>query len=238
LIDNNIILTGEFMKKAFTLAEVLITLGIIGVVAAMTIPSLLQTYAKKRTAAQLKESYSIVQQAIRLSENDNGEAESWDVNLNGHDFFHKYLANYVKWQNEYTTTELNKIAPRKHLDGSNYTGTFYTQNITSHFSLINGAMISVQIETNGLFVGIDVNGVSKPNRMGIDTFFFFFSNQYGLVPNGGPGTPSLYNYGQYSRSTVLGTGNQYACNKKKKGYWCAALIMQDGWQISSDYPWI
>ena len=41
LIDNNIILTGEIMKTGFTLAETLITLGIIGVVAAMTIPTLI-----------------------------------------------------------------------------------------------------------------------------------------------------------------------------------------------------
>ena len=80
-----------------------------------------------------------------------------------------------------TTTELNKTSPRKHLDGSPYAGTFYTSDITSHFSLINGSMISVQIETNGLFVGIDVNGPSKPNRMGIDTFFFFFSNEGKIV---------------------------------------------------------
>ena len=225
------------MKKAFTLAEVLITLGIIGVVAAITIPGLIQNCVKKRTVAQLKESYSIVQQAIRLSEEENGEAEGWDTTLSGHNFFHKYLANYVKWQKEYTTTELNKQAPRKHLDGSPYAGTFYTNNITSHFSLLNGAMISVQVETNGLFIGIDVNGPSKPNRMGVDTFFFFFSNKYGLVPNGAVGTPAQYNYGTYKRSNVKGTGNQYACNKSKKGYWCAALIMQDGWQISSDYPW-
>lgn len=41
-------------KKAFTLAEVLITLGIIGVVAAMTLPTLVGEYQKKQTATQLK----------------------------------------------------------------------------------------------------------------------------------------------------------------------------------------
>ena len=51
-------------KKAFTLAEVLITLGIIGVVAAMTLPTLVGEYQKKQTATQLKKFYSIMQQAI------------------------------------------------------------------------------------------------------------------------------------------------------------------------------
>ena len=56
------------MKKnlGFTLAEVLLTLGIIGVVAAMTIPMLITNYQKKQVAAQLKESYSVFQQAVNF----------------------------------------------------------------------------------------------------------------------------------------------------------------------------
>lgn len=46
------------VKFGFTLAEVLITLGIIGVVAAMTIPTLMSTFAKQRTETQLKAFYS------------------------------------------------------------------------------------------------------------------------------------------------------------------------------------
>lgn len=41
-------------KRAFTLAEVLITLGIIGVVAALTLPSVITNYQKKQTVEQLK----------------------------------------------------------------------------------------------------------------------------------------------------------------------------------------
>ena len=48
------------MKKGFTLAEVLITLGIIGVVAALTLPSLIQNYKEKATVTAVKESYSIL----------------------------------------------------------------------------------------------------------------------------------------------------------------------------------
>ena len=51
-------------KKGFTLAEVLITLGIIGIVAALTLPSLVSNYRKKVTAAKLKQTYSILSNAI------------------------------------------------------------------------------------------------------------------------------------------------------------------------------
>ena len=54
-----------YKKSAFTLAEVLITLGIIGVVAAMTITTLLAKYQEKQTVTKLKQTYSILSQAIR-----------------------------------------------------------------------------------------------------------------------------------------------------------------------------
>ncbi len=100
-------------KQAFTLAEVLITLGIIGVVAAMTIPILMTAYRKKQTVTRLKRAYSIVQQSIRLSEDENGEVESWDTKLNGDEFFKTYLANYIKYLDKYTSQELWDKAPRK-----------------------------------------------------------------------------------------------------------------------------
>lgn len=64
--------------KGFTLAEVLITLGIIGVVAAITIPSLISNYQKKSTVTQLKKTYATISNAIRLSEDENGELSGWE----------------------------------------------------------------------------------------------------------------------------------------------------------------
>lgn len=56
------------VKCGFTLAEVLITLGIIGVVAAITIPTLIHTYYEKQTVSRLLETTSILSQAIKTSE--------------------------------------------------------------------------------------------------------------------------------------------------------------------------
>ena len=229
-------------KSGFTLAEVLITLGIIGVVAALTIPGLIATYQKKQTVTRLKKAYSIVQQAIRLSQDENGEVDSWDTNLYGSPFFHKYIANYVKFQNEYTSDELKTKAPRILLNGNAYTGTTYTRATSSHFTLLDGSMISMNLDSateKGLWVGIDVNGLGKPNQIGKDTFLFFFSAQYGLRPLGEIGTPTSWSYGKvYSRKTVGPKGTSaHACATGKSGYWCAALIMQDGWQMAQDYPW-
>ena len=59
------------IKKGFTLSEVLITLGIIGVVAALTIPGLITQYKAKRLHSQFMKSYSVIQQAFKqMSEDD------------------------------------------------------------------------------------------------------------------------------------------------------------------------
>ena len=57
--------------SAFTLAEVLITLGIIGVVAAMTMPALIANYKNKEFAVRAKRTYSLISQAIKLYEAEN-----------------------------------------------------------------------------------------------------------------------------------------------------------------------
>ena len=87
-------------KSAFTLAEVLITLGIIGIVAAMTLPALIQNYQKKQTVSQLKKAYSVISQALVSSQYDNGDMTEWNLmNLGTTDDYvavvtsvaHKYL---------------------------------------------------------------------------------------------------------------------------------------------------
>ena len=64
--------SAPFRKSAFTLAEVLITLGIIGVVAAMTLPALVNNYKEKELATQVKKTFSNIQNAALLAQKDLG----------------------------------------------------------------------------------------------------------------------------------------------------------------------
>lgn len=228
-------------SNGFTLAEVLITLGIIGIVAAMTMPSLVANYKKQETVTRLKKTYSIVQQAIKHSEAYNESSEFWDTTLNGDEFFNKYIKNYVQFTNEYTSSELWAIAPRKNLDGSTYNGTTYSKGYANSFHIIltDGTLLTLNLNSgteNAIWVGIDTNGLSKPNQIGKDTFLFIFSSQYGLQPLGGSGTPETWSYGEFDRDKIL-TQSSHACNKKQSGYWCASIIMNDGWEMRKDYPW-
>lgn len=88
-------------KRGFTLAEVLITLGIIGVVAAMTIPTLMSTFAKQRTETQLKAFYSRINQTIKMSIADNGDPDGWvEEKAYSYDeqveFLKQYIFPYMK----------------------------------------------------------------------------------------------------------------------------------------------
>lgn len=60
------------MKRGFTLAEVLITLGIIGVVAAMTIPNLIANTKSQQYRSKLKKTISTLSQAARMSQAQYG----------------------------------------------------------------------------------------------------------------------------------------------------------------------
>ena len=71
--------------QGFTLAEVLITLGIIGVVAALTLPALIQKNNNKVVETRLKKFYSAINQAIMLAENDYGDKKIWYQDLAGAD---------------------------------------------------------------------------------------------------------------------------------------------------------
>ncbi len=82
-------------KKAFTLAETLITLGIIGVVAAMTIPNLMQKNFERKAIATLKETQSIISQAIRMAEEEYGDVSGWDIKAANQETAEK-IANNLK----------------------------------------------------------------------------------------------------------------------------------------------
>ncbi len=73
----NVLTTSK--KVAFTLAEVLITLGVIGIVAAMTIPTLVNSYQEKVTVTRLKKTYSVINQAFKLMVMDYGTVDEWGL---------------------------------------------------------------------------------------------------------------------------------------------------------------
>lgn len=225
-------------KLGFTLVEVLITLGIIGIVAAMTIPVLITNYQKKTTATRVKKAYSELLQAIKLSENDNESMESWNVGEtssieNTKKYVEKYIMPYYKGLtlcSEGLDKVNHKCGASLSFQGANYL-------------TLNGTEIAFLYRPNdGIYVIIDVNNGAKPNKLGYDAFYFKTNENFELRPFGW--------YNGITREAILNgyTYNNYGadytleCRKMKNEndnyrHACTALLVLDNWEFKKDYPW-
>ncbi|MDR1168972.1 MAG: type II secretion system GspH family protein [Heliobacteriaceae bacterium] len=217
-------------SKAFTLAETLITLSIIGVVAALTMPTLISNYREKVILTRLKKAVSVFSQAVQRSFIDNGSVEDWfegysDVSAFYGPLFTTYFKPYVNTIKEcdegaagcwaYHTKLMNgsnnswgnnKFGSSVYLfvtnDGMNVTiDTWSTADCQNNFNAGTLAAIS-----RCLVLAVDVNGMQSPNMVGKDTFFFVITDK-GLVP--------------------AGAGSNFAnCSESSTGYSCAAKFLQ------------
>ena len=188
------------MKKAFTLAEVLITLAIIGVVAAITMPSLISKYREKVFVERLKQTYSIFSQAYLMAVSENGEAENWDIGeastIEGAEKLFDILSPY-----------LNKAEVCREKSGcfadsyKTFSGYNYGYAPKAHPKYVRGVLangVSFAYASSGsgcsYFSGtiypdicavlyVDLNGYQLPNKTGVDYFGFYITKK-AILPMG------------------------------------------------------
>ena len=171
------------MKKGFTLAEVLITLGIVGVVAAMTMPGLITRYEEKVLLTQFKKVHSTLFQAYNMAYQEYGRAKDWDVDNTeeGRERIYNILSPHLKiahnWGNK--PARSNKLV-YKELPGniiSDQSMAFYRSSY--NFSLSDGTMIGINWdnEVEMPILQVDVNGFKGPNQMGKDFFLICLNSK-------------------------------------------------------------
>ena len=207
---------------AFTLAEVLITLGIIGVVAAMTMPSLMQNYKRQQATARIKKFVSVINQALISAENDLGPREDWviegDASTEGNsDYAYNFLNTYIKPYIKSDDIEKRRL--------------FGMNMATLRF--VDGSQMSVKV---GACYDIfyDINGEKGPNEKGRDIFVFI------LCKNGG----CNFNSNQVRGFYCAPTGQQFPtheqlidnCKDRNRGSYCTILLEQNGYEFPKDYP--
>lgn len=203
------------MKKGFTLAEVLVTMGIIGVVAAMTVPTLMQNYQRDSFVTQLHKVYSEVLQAFARDMSDSHAVRIREAGIsrNGAAWF---LRTYFKTV--------------KTCDGSNLSDCFADSyqnlngtNIRLRDSMSSGSVAVlasgavIYLQSNG-YVIFDVNGKQGPNILGRDLFSFEIAND---------GTLETSNLDYYVEH--FATSCQSATVTYDGG--CFAKILNDGWKM-------
>ena len=225
-------------KTAFTLAEVLITLGIIGVVAALTLPMLIADYRKKEIPVRLKKFYSTLENALTLSSLKNGPINYWDFPNKQSDyeqinnFFKTYLRPYIigikECDNTFDSKSCNKIR-------NNFTEQKGTEGYVPIYIMPDGSCFKLTTGGAGdwgtnLHFFYDYNCMGHPNMLDKDIFEFFFT--YHKAEN-----KVRLRVGGYQADNAQNRDDLLQLCKQRIGS-CGALIQNDGWEIKDDYPWL
>ena len=160
-------------KAAFTLAEVLITLGIIGVVAALTIPSLIQKYQDKQFKTAYKKAYSDFSQVVSraLDNSELVEQQSSQVdNIAGEQNW-KVIKSYFKITKECSPRNIYNCWVYSE---NNWGG--YPTNSSSNSFIDASGRVWLQKTAGASVFFVDVNGDKGPNLFGKDRFTFVFAD--------------------------------------------------------------
>lgn len=228
----------EIYKKimAFTMAETLITLGIIGIIAAMTLPSLVAKYQSKVLSTQLKKLYSVTYQAMLRAVPD-GDFRYLSLIKDGGGttsakyFFDNYLKSQFKvqsfcegkagcWPQTYTKKKTkygnlkgigSGVISFTTIDGYAFTIDTWWFNDADTVAKTFG----VDVTNNAAIVvmTVDVNGFKNPNTLGKDVYIYVMTEK-GLLPAGNDRSDAEVNE---------------ECNET--GRYCFSKIMRNNWDI-------
>ena len=203
-------------KSAFTLAETLLTLGIIGVIATMTMPGLQQHSQMQANVALVKKAYSTLSNATKLLKLENGPVRMWDLSSE------KEIIKLYRGKMSFMV-EPSEAYPVKYLNGEDRPGNndmfaegngfvttdgmlWFIESTSATCSETDAGMKNACID-----IGVDVNGQKGPNVVGKDIFAFYVTNDGSVYPNGG---------GVDQTSS--------ACTKNSSGMICTARVLQEG----------
>jgi prepilin-type N-terminal cleavage/methylation domain-containing protein len=212
------------MKKAFTLAEVLVTLGIIGIVAALTMPALVADYQKKVTATKLKRFYALLNQAAQISSgeavNPNKIERTIDCSAltsanNPDTALNFFNTAYKPYLNTVMVEKTGKGVKAALSDG---TGVYIRKDTFDGTSDYCGHTYIIFCTDYKRCGTIDETKGASSSSNGKETFVFMID---------GRTTDGNWNG---TRESALAS-----CTTTK--YRCSTLIMADGWEIRDDYPW-
>ena len=231
--------TTHVEKAAFTLAEVLITLGIIGIVAAMTIPTLISNYQKKSLKTQFTQTYSLISQAVGLMKANSSVSS-----------IYSYYTAYDPENSFYRANEFRSDFPKYIKLLKNYVSpskmpTYYTYDGSREYSsdgnyaiykpdlvLANGAYLRISISgsLDGILMAfaVDINGAKGPNKAGHDYFIFQIMNSKDVLE--GRKMTHLYTEDEWKDSPtagLMGLPCSVKSTQSANGVGCAWYALKD-----------
>lgn len=141
---------------AYTLAEVLITMSIVGAIAAMTIPTLVNKRVQAERSAKLKKFYSRMINAVDQMVTDNNSFKYMPITaVNTRDkFYNWYISNVDHYMGHAMIDKTDKII-------------YFVDESSLSLS-------SYKLNSNCVYVLYDTNGLKGPNRKNSDQYYFLF----------------------------------------------------------------
>ncbi|MBQ3641190.1 type II secretion system protein [bacterium] len=228
-------------KKGFSLAEVLVALTVIGVVAAITVPIIHKSADDEITVTKVKKFHSTMANAIRRASADNGPIRSWSKynhsggwNETSAETFWLYLKPYINYMNDNCGSgQCYHPVSMKLLNGGPWPASYGTDIRYKKVVLSDGSVMWFRTHNNdsgemcpsdGGYPHVcavfwyDVNGDKAPNTLGKDIFVFYLK-QDNYTPNEGGMSQEIL--------TMRAHKNPNQC-KGGEGWNCAAYILEHG----------
>ena len=213
-------------SKGFTLAEVLVTLGIIGVVSAMTVPSLMQNHQRKTYVTQLHKFYIILSQGLVQVMADKNAVNLKEAGLTTLSEWNSFFNTYYKIIQDCKETQTPCMA-------SSYkkiSGQFISGNTSRYITLADGTSLgyfNINDPDASLIavLYVDVNGAKGPNLVGRDLFAIYVYNN-GIVDDYSTSLPPI---SKEKREEMFNT-----CCINNSGNWngCFGKILNDNWEMT------
>ncbi len=231
----------------------LITLGIIGVVAALTIPTLISKHEKHIIETGLAKTYSELHNVIRMAEEEHGSFATWDFTGGTKSFVDKYFAPYIQLTpcDTYHTKAKDKCfvtngavstwykptasAMRGELQSSSSIYYGYLLNDGRALMFMSEYNPSWSVPGFTLTIFADVNGKRGKTVMGQDVFAFSINNFRGITNRlkVGPGASwSENNSSEYLTENCIKSISYVVW----QGSACGHLLERNGWKFPKDYP--
>ena len=223
---------GRFLSSyssAFTLAEVLVTLGIIGVVSAMTVPSLMQNYQRQSYVTQLHKVYNEFEQALVRYQNDKNAVSISEAGLTTAAEMNDFITKYFK----VVQTCSESLTPCYYNGYKTINGGSVSATVGTSYVLASGVSLRLIKSEQGNKLAnlmVDINGPKGPNILGRDLFFFaLYKNgrvdDYNAETADAPLTKDQRDASYNNYCMKAGTD-------AVSGWGCFGKILNDNWQMT------